>query len=320
MADSTPEKAHKTPARKTTTRKGPTQAAALKALGLTKADLDYIKDRHSSPTTEEVAAKTVAQQKDKREVLASATLHPGSGFGGATDPQQVLEDRQRPQPQATALPQTAEEPVWYMRNLRQMDVGFRLSRQEAQGQKRTNLRPRGQRGDIVKLEPGDLKDAELQTQVSYALVEVISEGEALEAMRKQYTNHQNEIPAHIAMLRNPKGEQYAQANPVQIASDDEAYGIKVADLDPALMQGRLSDKEIKRDGGFVPNAQQTPTGGNPAIISDGFMAQPQQGLGNTAGDNEKAAQVDALARSKAFEGPGAGVGEVTVKVMPTQRT
>jgi hypothetical protein len=31
-------------------------------------------------------------------------------------------------------------------------------------------------------------------------------------------------------------------------------------------------------------------------------------------------EVDALARSKAFEGPGAGVGEVTVKVMPTQRT
>jgi hypothetical protein len=206
-----------------------------------------------------------------------------------------------------------------MRNLRQMDVGFRLSRQEATGQKRTNLKPRGQRGDIVKLEPGDLKDAELQTQVSYGLVEVIPEGEALEAIRKQYTNYQNTVPAHIAMLRNPKGEEYTQVNPVTMASDDEAYGIKVADLDPGLMQGKLSDKEIKRSGGFAQNAQQTPTGGNPSIISDGFMAQPQQGLGNN-GDNEKAAEVDALARSKAFEGPGAGVGEVTVKVMPTQRT
>jgi hypothetical protein len=300
MADSTPEKAP----RKTTRRpasKGPTKAQALKALGLTKEDLDYIKDRNSPPNVGE----------------ASATLHPGSGFGD-NSPQQVIETHQRPESQAVALPAT-EEPIWYMRNLRQMDVGFRLSRQEATGQKRTNLKPRGQRGDIVKLEPGDLKDAELQTQVSYGLVEVIPEGEALEAIRKQYTNYQNTVPAHIAMLRNPKGEEYTQVNPVTMASDDEAYGIKVADLDPGLMQGKLSDKEIKRSGGFAQNAQQTPTGGNPSIISDGFMAQPQQGLGNN-GDNEKAAEVDALARSKAFEGPGAGVGEVTVKVMPTQRT
>lgn len=307
MADSTPEKApRKTPARRPAS-KGPTKAQALKALGLTNEDLAYIK----------------AKATERNVVEASATLHPGSSLGGS-DPQSALEFRPAPKflpERANAVDfATHEEPVWYMRNLRHTSVGFRLSRQNTQGQKRTELKPRGQRGDIVKLEPGDLKDAELQTQVSYGLVEVIPEGEALEAIRKQYTNHQNEIPSHIAMLRNPKGEQYPQANPVRMASDDEAYGIKVADLDPALMQGKLSDKEIKRDGGFAQNAQQTPTGGNPAIISDGFMAQPQQGLGNAAGDNQRAAEVDALARSKAFEGPGAGVGEVTVKVMPTQRT
>jgi hypothetical protein len=125
-----------------------------------------------------------------------------------------------------------EEPVWYVRNLRHVDVGFRLTRQQKQGEKRTNLKPRGSRGDMLQLQQGDLKDPELQTQVGYGLVEVIPEGEARAAISKQFTNQQTQVPAHIASLRNPKGEAYEQANPVRIASDDEAYGVKVADLDP----------------------------------------------------------------------------------------
>lgn len=311
---------------------GPTKAAALKKLGLTQADLDTltvlasIRDATSSDDersqVEALLGHSIHTETEPASQIHEASAHvtPGPGLGGQ-DPQAALEDRGAPKselPDNWPAATSTEEPVWFMRNLRGVDVGFRLTRQQKQGEKRTNLKPRGVRGDMVRLESGDLKDPELQTQVSFGLVEVIPEGEALEAIKKQYTNAQSQVPAHIAMLRNPKGEEYEQANPVNFASDEEAYGIKVADLDPALMQGRLSDKEIKRDGGFVQNAQRTPTGGNPAIISDGFMA-PAQGDGQLGSNDERSQQVDALARSKEFEGPGAGLGEVTVKIEPVRR-
>lgn len=305
-----------TPKKRAASRKPPTKAAALKALGLTKEDLDAIKELRSQQNS---------APEPPREVHGSATLRPAPGFGGdgfgpaPSDPQQHLENRQAPAQvaQPAAVQAAIEEPVWYMRNLRHTDVGFRLTRQSDSSKKRTSLKPRGQRGDIQKLEPGDLKDAELQTQVAYELIEIIPEGEALEAIRKQYTNHQHAVPAHIAALRNPLGQEYDTAP--RTLSDEESMGYKVADLDPALMQGKLSDKDIKRDGGFATmQPVQNPSPGQ--IVSDGFMAAPQQELGRNATDNERAAQIDALARSKQFEGPGAGVGEVTVKVAPVQRS
>jgi hypothetical protein len=308
--------------RKTPARKGPTRAAALKALGLTAADLRDLKE----------AAKELAELKmdrgksDATECACGpnqgCTSCPPAKFENSRDPQKVLEDR--PAPHRVDLPDTEEEPVWYVRNLRHVDVGFRLTRQQKQGEKRTNLKPRGSRGDMLQLQQGDLKDPELQTQVGYGLVEVIPEGEARAAISKQFTNQQTQVPAHIASLRNPKGEAYEQANPVRIASDDEAYGVKVADLDPALMRGELSDTEIKRGGGFAdPNRQGMPQntspGGNPAIISDGFMA-PAQGDSSQMGNNDqRSQQVDALARSGQFEGPGAGLGRVNVTVEPVRR-
>lgn len=302
------------PKKRAPARKAPTKAAALKALGLTKEDLDAIKSLRSQQ----------AAPAEPNVVEASAVLRPASGFGGdgfgpaPSDPQAHLDNRHAPAQvaQPAAVQAAIEEPVWYMRNLRHTDVGFRLTRQSDSNKKRTNLKPRGQRGDIVKLETGDLKDAELQTQVAYELIEIIPEGEALEAIRKQYTNHQQSVPAHIAALRNPLGQEY-NTQP-RTLTDEESMGYKVADLDPALMQGKLSDKDIKRDGGFARmQPVQNPNPGN--IVSDGFMAAPQQELGRNSTDNEKAAQIDALARSKQFEGPGAGLGEVTVKVAPVQR-
>lgn len=338
MADNAP-----TPKKRAPARKPPTKAAALKALGLTNEDLAALKQLRSQQAAPAEPAPTVctcgpnegctncppgkwSNSPEPRLVEASATLQPGSGFGGdgmrnaPSDPQAHLEDRPAPRTidraQAVDFAQT-DEPVWYMRNLRYMEVGFRLSRQSDSSKKRTNLKPRGQRGDIVKLEPGDLKDAELQTQVAYQVIEIIPEGEALAAIAKQYTNHQHAVPAHIAALRNPLGKEYDTAP--RTLSDEESMGYKVADLDPALMQGKLSDKDIKRDGGFaVMQPVQNPNPGR--IVSDGFMAAPQQELGRNATDNEKAAQIDALARSKQFEGPGAGLGEVTVKVAPVQRS
>lgn len=289
-------------------RRGPTKAAALKALGLTADDLAAIKALREASTNDAAvdAAEDLAGhplvRSEPNVVEGSAVLHtrdPNLGTGGQ-DPQAAIEERQAPEQTAWNAP-VEGEPVWYVRNLRGVDVGFRLTRQQKQGEKRTNLKPRGSRGDMVRLEKDDLRDPELSTQVGYGLVEVIPEGEAQEVIRKQYTNAQTQVPAHIAALRNELGQEYAQSNPVRMATDEEAYGIKVADLDPAVMQGKRSDKEIKRDGGIVQGPVQmmpvqTPSPGK--IISDGFMAPVQTDMG---GDNEKQAAVDAKLRSRQFE-------------------
>lgn len=322
-------------------KRGPTKAAALKALGLTQEDLDALKalaalrnaqsnddavDKAEAlaghPLKRSVEYKTLDEQ-GKQEVVQTTTE-----LLRKDDGQQALEDRPAPQPKAWDDPDPTAEPVWYVRNLRGVDVGFRLSRQQESTKKRTDLKPRGSRGDMVKLEPGDLKDPELQTQVGYGLVEVIPEGEALKAIKSQYTNAQTTVPAHIAALRNEYGKEYGQTNPVRMATDEEAFGIKVADLDPDVMAGRKSDKEIKRDGGIIQQGVTMEPVQNPRpgpIVSDGFAAQqnfiaPTQTDGSQLGNaDEHAQQVDALARSKEFEGPGAGLGNVTVSVEPVRR-
>lgn len=319
------------PKRKSTKR-GPTRAAALKALGITAEDLRALKALREASTNDAAvdAAEALAGHplrrsepikvaqlsEEGREVAAQAVVRMIN-----TDPQGALEDRQGPQPVSGSVPQTEEEPVWYMRNLRGVEVSFRLSRQGdmSKNNNRTNLKPRGSRGDIAKLESGDLKDSELQTQVAYGLVEIIPEGEALEAIRRQYTNAQQTVPAHIAALRNEYGKEYGQTNPVRMATDEEAFGIKVADLDPAVMQGKRSDKEIKRDGGIVqPGVVMEPVQ-NPrpgSIVSDGFLAPVQTDM---SGDNDKQAAVDAKLRARQFEDrPEDNLG-VKVTLEPTQK-
>lgn len=299
--------AERKPAARKPAKRGPTKAAALKALGLTREDLEILAKAKAAP--EGAIADTFPPEGYHFTTSSTAEVAPNVVEGSAT---------LHPASELRFQDEDQDEPVWYIRNLRGVDVGFRLTRQQKQGEKRTSLKPRGSRGDLLRLQAEDLRDPELQAQVGYGLVEVIPEGEALEVIKKQYTNAQTQVPAHIAMLRNPLGEEYAP-NTVRVASDEEAYGIKVADLNPDLMQGKLTDREVKRDGGFVQNAQHTPTGGNPAIVSDGFMAPTQTDSSQMGNNDERAQQVDALARSKQFEGPGAGLGEVVVKVEPVQR-
>jgi hypothetical protein len=278
--------------RKTPARRGPTRAAALKALGITKEDFELLKGLKESQVSADPEPERpwVPDPEDVKRVQSDFS-----------DPQQHLEDRPVPEQVSVGIDHGVPnaEPVWYMRNLRGVEVGFRLSRQAESTKKRTQLKPRGQRGDMQKLEHGDLQDAELKTQVAYGLIEILPEGEALDVLKRQYTNQQVQVPPHIAALRNEKGEEYNVAP--RTTSDEEAMGYKVADLNPDLMQGKLSDREIKRDGGFaqqgvVMEPVQTPRPGK--IVSDGFLAPVQQDMG---ADNEKQAAVDAKLRAKQFE-------------------
>jgi hypothetical protein len=325
------------PARKTPT-KGPTKAAALKALGLTQEDLDTLKQLR------DLQDKTEAQQQAKRETYkallaqgepvpsdlkaeveaSNPTTTPPDGYEFTTSSDEFLQRKQRAdqderramaEPEeprevpVAAMPTNTGTPTWYVRNLRNVEVAYRLTRQNKQGEKRTTLKPRGQRGDVQRLEPGDLNDSELQTQVAYGLVEILPEGEALEIIRKQSTNAQAPH-APLAMLTNELGHHYAP-DAVQVVGDDS---YKVADLKP-VVEGELGELQVGR-GGIQREAQapqQVRRSTAPNVVSD------VAGSAQLGGVSETDMAKDALARSKSFEGPGAGVGQVAVVIEPVRR-
>jgi hypothetical protein len=291
------------PKRKTPAKRGPTKAAALKALGLTQEDLDVL-----------LALKDAREDFGNESTLtiAAKQIPPNLKVEAAPEP-----EIQTPTVTVDSA-QSDKEPTWYIRNLRNTEVSFRLTRQQRQGEKRTTLKPRGQRGDIQRLDREDLNDGELQTQIAYGLVEILPEGEALEAIRKQSFNSQQASHPALAMLTNERGEAYEQ-NAVRVASNEEAFGIKVADLKP-VVEGELGEVQVGR-GGIQRDLSQQVTaapGGNRRIISDGFA--PVQTNAQLGGVDSNAIAKDALARSKQLEGPVAGLGNVQVTVEPAQKT
>lgn len=263
-----------TPAPKKTTSRGPTKAAALKALGLTQSDLDELKRL--------AAEKNIAAE--------------GIGVTVTSNDAPAQEETPEVGPQYSGF---------YVRNLRNVEVHFRLSRQAGQTEKRTNLNARGRRGDLAKLEDSDLHDEALLTQVNYGLVEIITAGEARKILEGQSTNQQQAVHPAMASLRNELDQPYQQSA-VKVEAEYNQQGTVVANLKPQggeageiASQGRGVDWDSIRT--------QAPIGGNPAIVSDGFSA-------------DAAAKADAIARQKNLEGPQAGLGGVKVTIEPTQKT
>jgi hypothetical protein len=289
-----------TPARKKTTRRGPTKAAALKALGLTQEDLDTLKAvaqaREVAAESDDRPAEALASDPVNRQNLAAQT---GEETVPVTlDPKLAKATEFTPEPDPNAPK--------YIRNLRGTDVGFRLERQQGPGKKRTDLKPRGMRGDLAKLQPGDESDANLQTQIAYNVVEVIGQEEAESVIAKQSTNQQQAVHPALAMLRNPKGEEYGE-NSFQGVQEEQSY--TVAHLDPAQMQGKVDDKTVARGNPVVRvgETQQGPIGGGPIVD----FTPPN-------------VRADEIARQKgenAPQGPAAGLAPgVQVKIAPTERT
>jgi hypothetical protein len=294
------------PKRRTPAKKGPTKAQALKALGLTQEDLDALKSLREPPVVPQTREEF--RQEVNREVTRQ--MQDDARIAGEYVPPA--------QPNTEVhLPEEHHDPVWYARNLRNVEVAFRLTRQQRQGEKRTTLKPRGQRGDMIRLQPGDLSDGELRVQVSYGLIEILPEGEALQVIDKQSINSQMGSHPALALLTNERGERYQQGA-VRVASDEEINGIKVADLKPVI-EGELGEVQVGR-GGIQRDlsAQNTVVpAANPSIVSDGFAAQ---NTGQLGGADPNSVQKDAIARAKNLEGPQAGLGAVNVTVGEVQKT
>jgi hypothetical protein len=269
--------------RKKPVKRGPTKATALKALGLSQEDLDLLKELK---TARENAAATKGEDP---------TTYPPEGEVFTTSSPEVSVPVE--EIDATAGP-------FYIRNLRGVEVHFRLGRQEGQSKKRTNLNPRGQRGDLVKIEADDLQDDELITQINYGVVEVITAPEAKKIIEGQAVNQQQRVHPAMATLRNELGKPYAQTE-VPVVGDNS---YTVAHLNPQGGEaGALPDQGRGVDWAAIHGGGNAGVGGNPAIISDGFAPPPD-------------VAADVIARRKDIEGPAAGLGGVQVIVEPTQRT
>lgn len=259
-------------------KRGPTKAASLKALGLTQEDLDDL-----------VTLKNMRRAHAAAQADAEAAVQTG------TPPQAVEEELvQNPAP---------EDQVFFARNLRGVDFRMRLNRQKEKVAPEP-LKPRGQRGDLLRLEKEDLNDQHLLANLELGVIEIITAAEAASIVKQQSVNTQGQVHPAIALLRSATGEEIGFQGAEQYVDES----VVVAELNP--VGGEYGELVVDR-GGIRRTVGQAPEqgrqlGGNPHLISDGFAAARAQ---------------DEIARQKGGEGPGAGgVSRVVVdtpkKVVP----
>lgn len=191
--------------------------------------------------------------------------------------------------------------------------------------RRIQLAPRGQVGDIAIVSEEDREDVLYQRNFGHTFEE-ISAAEAKDILSKQNTNQQ--APREFGImdeLRNAKGEPYAQAKPT-IEIPFEQQGQVVAHISDAPA-GRFTDghqERIERAPGAapqqvaVPGSVQNPTGGQmPAGLSE---AQAAEYLGLP-----REQRADWLARLRGNTEAGQAVAaeaytqSLRVNVAPTQR-
>jgi hypothetical protein len=219
---------------------------------------------------------------------------------------------------------------WYVRNAMNTEYNIRLERQHDKAQRRIMLKPRGTPGDLHPLKDEDLDDPILRQNVGLGYCEIIPAGEAQQVILKQTTNMSQRVHAPLAVLRNENNQPYAQGA-VRVETEYNSQGITVATVDPRIMQGQIPDREIggtRATGGLTrvqpgqpaqqalqpqqPQQAQSvvhsgfvPTGGNPAIVSQGAQGRIQQDIANRK-----------TREANYYPDPG----EITVTVDPVVRT
>jgi hypothetical protein len=223
--------------------------------------------------------------------------------------------------QNKVLEQANQNGPWYVVNCYPAPFNFRLDRQTEK--RRIELKSLGTPGDMHPLKEEDLQDPILRTNINLGLLEVIPAGEAQIRADNQTRNMGPRVHAPLSILRNSLNEPYAQGA-VKVEAEFNSQGVTVATLDPQQMQGHVEDKRVQvarhTPGQPVPQATQTqqatsvvsgfiPTGGNPAIISQGGMQQDRirQDIAQRARGQKEAPL-------------HAGPGELIVTVNPVQKT
>ena len=110
----------------------------------------------------------------------------------------------------------------WVRNLRQMEVGFRLK----ESNDRIDLKPRGYRGDMTPLNRAQLNDPQVERNEGL-LFEIITDSEAQKILEKQHINAQKAKHPALNTLRNSKD---LPMEDVSLELSNEEQAILVAQL------------------------------------------------------------------------------------------
>lgn len=218
------EPAKKPTSRKTPAKRGPTKAAALKALGLTKEDLEILaKAKEPSETalddilSYEAPPEEVQTPFNGRDTELADTIH--------RLVQGVPEEETAKVSKSIAI---------YARNA--MYSPFRFKTESG---KQYNLAPRGYRGDFKVVHKDDLEDSNILDNANRGLIELLSREEADQVITKQHTNATSSD--HLrSFLRTPTGGEYAP-EAFTTASEEEVQGITLAstqELDKLQTNGK----------------------------------------------------------------------------------
>lgn len=191
-------------------------------------------------------------------------------------------------------------PTW-VRNLWTGPFALRLERQDKK--RRIELKPRGSRGDMFPLEPGDENDQILLTNLNTGFIELIGNTEAKEIIAKQVNNIQ-QVHTPLAILTNEKGENKGQMK-LKVEQEFNSQGVVVGYQDPNAPKNAPL-------GGIVRPGEQiqhfVPTGGAGASV--GIAPQGPEATARIADD---------LARRKGVQGRPEDVLGLTVNVDPIQK-
>src|ERR1019366_4867291 len=208
---------------------------------------------------------------------------------------------------ATLAEEDAAGPKW-VRNLYTSPFSLRLQRQSDLKTRRIELKPRGVRGDMFPLEPGDENDHILRA--NEGRVEVIGDGTAKRVAAGQTHNIQK-TNTTLALIRNENDEPIKK---LTVETEYNQQGVVVGYVDSSA-QAKLEKGEFGKSRAVLGDLNRqpeevlnfVPTGGNPAIVSQGPLT-----------DDARAAVSDKLARIKGVQGRPEEVLGLTVSVEPTR--
>jgi hypothetical protein len=159
--------------------------------------------------------------------------------------QQVREDRKAETEAESRARFIAEANIngpWYVRNMQQIQFNLRLERQ--QNERRLELKPRGQAGDMHPLKDEDLNDTGLQRNVHMRLVEIIPAGEAALVIEKQTHNLNPREYTPLAVLEGETGKPIKPEN-VKVMAEYNSQGVVVG----TLTEDEKGNRNVSR---FIP--------------------------------------------------------------------
>jgi len=222
--------------------------------------------------------------------------------------------------QAQIQKEDDEGPLW-VRNCFNGPFSLPLKSLSENKIKKLELKPRGKRGDMHQLDDLDEKDPNLAMNVERGFIEIIPNGQAKRIIAKQTQNIGQNVHYPLAILTNEKGEALQR---VRTEIEFSQQGVTVAYNDPNIGEQHENVKwngPNSAMGGLTRNQPQQqvshfiPTGGNPAIVSNGFASQ-EASMGAVTAQNKIA---DDIARRKTQGRPEDTLG-LSVTIAPTEKS